>query len=113
MVRCVTITRWTPQTARALRERWDTVIKGTAPKAVLDAFAKINWITQEISLSNRISVVVWEVEEKDLIETSSLSLYMQDVCTQEEYMVMSMEDYLTAQEKLPPGTIPKPESWTK
>ena len=113
MVRCVTITRWTPQTARAIRERWDTVIKGTAPKAVLDAFAKIKWITQEISLPNRIAVAVWEAEEKDLIETTPLTLYMQDVCTQEEYMVMSMEDYLTAQEKLPPEKIPKPECWTK
>jgi len=113
MVRCVTITRWTPQTARAIRERWDTVIKGTAPKAVLDAFAKIKWITQDISLSNRLAVAVWEVEEKDLIEISSLNLYMQDVCTEEEYMVMSMEDYLTAQEKLPAEKIPKPESWTK
>ena len=113
MVRCVTITRWAPQTARALRERWNTVIKGTAPKVVLDAFAKIKWITQEFSLSSRIAVAVWEAEEKDLVETAALTLYLQDVCTQEEYLVMSMEDYLTAQERLPAEKIPKPESWTK
>jgi len=111
MVRFVEITRWTPETARALRERWDTVVKGTAPKAVLDAFAKIKWITQELSLPNRMAVMVYEVEEKDLVEMTPLSLYFQDVCTQEEYPVMSMEDYLTAQEKLPPEKIPKPEAW--
>jgi hypothetical protein len=114
MVRLVTITRWTPQTARAIRERWDTIVKGTAPQAVLDAFAKMKIITNEVSLSNRFGVMVFEIAEKDMAETGPiLSLYMQDVCTQEEYPIVSMEDYLAAQEKLPPEKIPKPESWTK
>jgi len=112
-VRVVTITRWTPQTARALRERWDTIIKGTAPKTVLDAFAKFKIIANEISLANRFSVMVSEIAEKDYVEITPVSLYMQDVCTQESYVVISMEDYLTAQEKLPLEKIPKPESWTK
>jgi len=113
MTRFVNITRWDPQTARALRERWNAVINGTAPQAVLDAFAKIKWITQDISLPNRLSVMVYEVEEKDLLATVPLSLYMQDVCMQEEYLSATMEDFLAASEKLPPETIPKPESWTK
>jgi len=114
MVRLVVITRWTPQTARAIRERWNTIVKGTAPKAVLDAFAKIKIITNELSLPNRFGVMVFEMEEKNRVEAGTiLSLYMQDVCTQEEYPVVSMEDYLAAQEKLPPEKIPKPESWTK
>jgi len=111
MIRFVSITRWTPETARALRERYDTIIKGTAPKAVLDAFAKIKFITQEVSLSNRFVVMVSEVEEKDLLATVPLSMYMQDVCTQEEYPVMSMEDYLKASEALPMEKVPKPEPW--
>jgi len=111
MIRFVSITRWTPETARALRERYDTIIKGTAPKAVLDAFAKIKFITQEVSLSNRFVVMVSEVEEKDLLATVPLSMYMQDVCTEEEYPVMSMEDYLKASEVLPMEKIPKPEPW--
>lgn len=41
MVMFVNITRWRPETARALPERWMTVINGTAPKPVLDAFAKM------------------------------------------------------------------------
>ena len=113
MVRFVSITRWTPQTARALEERWMTVINGTAPKAVLDAFAKIKFITQEISLSNRFAIMVSEIEEKDLLETTPLSMYMQDVCTQEEYTVMTMEEYLKVRELLPMEKIPKPEPWTK
>jgi hypothetical protein len=113
MVRFVSITRWTPETARALYERWMTVVNSTAPKPVLDAFAKIKIITQEISLANKFAVMVFEIEEKDLIETTPLSMYMQDVCTEEEYPVMSMEDYLKASEMLPMEKIPKPEPWTK
>jgi hypothetical protein len=113
MVRFVSITRWTPETARALQERWMTVINGTAPKAVLNAFAKIKVITNEVSLSNRFALMLFETEEKDLVETVLLSIYMQDVCTQEEYTVMSMEDYLKASEALPMEKIPKPERWTK
>jgi hypothetical protein len=36
---------------------------------------------------------------------------MQDVCTQEEYLVMNMEEYLRASEALPMEKIPKPEPW--
>jgi hypothetical protein len=111
MVRFASITRWTPETARALRERWNTIIKGTAPKAVLDAFAKMKIITQEISLPNKVAITVMEVEEKDIVEVTPFSLYMQDVCTEDDYVVMTMEDYLAAQEKLPPEKIPKPEPW--
>jgi len=113
MIRFVSITRWTPQTARALAERWMTVVNGTAPKAVLDAFAKIKIIAQEISLSNRFAIMVSEIEEKDLLETVPLSMYMQDVCTQEEYTVMTMEEYFKVRELLPMEKIPKPEPWTK
>jgi len=111
MLRFVTITRWTPETARALNERWMTVVKGTAPKPVLDAFAKIKYISQEISLSNSIAISVYEIDEKDLPETVPLSMYVQDVCTQEQYLVISMENFVKAQEVLPIGTIPKPEPW--
>ena len=113
MVRFVTITRWTPETARALRKRYDTIIKGTAPKVVLDAFAKLKIITNEISLPNRFGVMIYEIEEKDLVELAPLSLYMQDVCTQEQFVIISMDDYLKATEALPPEKIPKPECWTK
>jgi len=111
MVRFVAITRWTPETARALQERWMTLVNGTAPKAVLDAFAKVKVIANEISLPNRLAVMVFEVEEKDSIETIPLSMYMQDVCTQEAHPVVSVEDYLKALEALPLAKIPKPEPW--
>ena len=111
MVRFISITRWTPETARALAERWMTVVNGTAPKAVLNAFANIKVIANEISLPNRLVVMIFEVDEKDLVDTVPLSMYMQDVCTQEEYTVMSMEDYLKASEALPMEKIPKPEPW--
>jgi hypothetical protein len=113
MVRFATIVRWTPETARAVRERYDSIIKGKAPKAVLDAFTKIKWITQEISLPNHLAIMVFEVEEKDFLAVQPLSLYMGEVCTEEEYQVMTFEDYLAASEKLPAEKIPKPEPWWK
>ena len=109
----VTITRWTPETARALPERWMTVVNGTAPKPVLNAFAKMKIITQVISLANRFAVMVSEIEEKDLAETIPLSIYLQNVCTQEQCTVMTMEDWLKAREALPTEKVPKPERWTK
>jgi uncharacterized protein YlxP (DUF503 family) len=111
MVMFVTITRWTPETARAMQKRWMKVVNGTAPKPVLDAFAKEKIITQVISLTNRFTLMVSETEEKDLSETLPLSMYFQDVCTQESYVVSSMEDYFKALETLPVEKIPKPEPW--
>jgi len=113
MVMFVNITRWKPETARALTERWMTVINGTAPKPVLDAFAKMKIITQVISLPNRFAIMVSEIEEKDLADTTPLSMYLQDVCTQKQCTVMTMEDWLKAREALPMEKVPKPERWTK
>ena len=107
----VTITRWTPETARALQERWMKVINGTAPKPVLDAFAKYKIITQVISPTNRFALMVTEVKEEDYGETLPLSMWLQDVCTQEGYTVVSMEDFFGALEALPMEKIPKPEPW--
>jgi hypothetical protein len=109
----VTITRWTPETARALQERWMRVVNGTAPKPVLDAFAKEKIITQVVSLTNRFALMVAEMEEKDYGETLPLSMWLQDVCIQESYAVVSMEDYFKALETLPLEKVPKPEPWTK
>ncbi|MDH5376091.1 MAG: hypothetical protein OEW95_09825 [Candidatus Bathyarchaeota archaeon] len=107
----VSITRWTPETARALQERWMMVVNGTAPKPVLDAFAKYKIMTQVISPTNRFSFMVAEVKEKDYGETLPLSMWLQDVCTQEAYTVVSMEDFFKALETLPMEKIPKPEQW--
>jgi len=109
----VSITRWTPQTALALRKRWDTVVKGTAPKAVLDAFAKFKVITQVMSLVNNLSVMVYEIEEKDSVETNNVAVYLQDVCTMETYPVISFEDWMKVMEAVPIEKIPKPEPWWK
>ena len=109
----VTITRWTPQTTRALTERWMTVVNGTAPKAVLDAFAKIKVITQVTSLVNNLSVMVYEIEEKDIVEANNVAAYLADVCTMETYPVITEEDWLKVNEAVPLEKIPKPEHWTK
>lgn len=93
MPRFVNIVRWTPQTARALRERWNTVITGKAPKAVLDAFSKIKVVTFEISLGNNFSLMVYEVEEKDLVEANIVAYYLAGVCKMETYPVISVQDY--------------------
>ena len=105
----VTITRWTPQTTRALEQRYMTLINGTAPKAVLDAFAKFKIITQAISLVNNLSVMVYEIEEKDIVEANNVAHYIEDVCTMETYPAITQEDWLTVIEAVPLEKIPKPE----
>ena len=107
MVRFVSITRWTPQTVRALDELWNTVTTGKAPKAVLDAFAKFKVIAFEFSLGNNLVVMVSEVEEKDLVDAAIVTRYLQSVCTMESYQTISFEDYLKVREALPWKDIPK------
>ena len=36
----VSISRWTPERAEAVEKRWDTMLNGTAPKVVMDAWAR-------------------------------------------------------------------------
>ena len=90
-----------------------TVVNGTAPKIVLDSFAKYKVITQEVSLPNNFSIMVFEIEEKDMIEAGIVTAYLQDVCTMEAYPVASFENALKVMEALPMEKIPKPEPWTK
>ena len=111
MVRLVTITRWTPQTVRALEERWNAVTTGKAPKVVLDAFAKYKIITFEISMGNNFAVMVFEID--DTTVSDIVARWLIDVCTFETYPVCSFDDYLKEMEALPLEKIPKPESWTK
>ena len=111
MVMFVTITRWTPETARALQERYMTVVKGTAPKAVLDAFAKFKIITEVTSLPSNIAVMVYELADKDFVEANNAAIYLQDVCTQETFPVITIEDWVQVTEAVPLAKIPKPEPW--
>jgi len=104
----VTITRWTPQIVRALQQRWMTVINGTAPKAVLDAFAKINVITQVVSTVNNCTVMVYEIKDKDMVEANNVAHYLADVCTMETFPVITMEDWVKVTEAVPLAKIPKP-----
>jgi len=62
-------------------------------------------------MTNRFGVMVFEIAEKDMVASHALGLYLQDVCMQEEYPVIGMEDYLTVLEKLSPEKIPNPEQW--
>jgi len=105
----VTITRWTPETSRALQERWLTVVNGTAPKAVLDAFAKVKVITQVTSLVNNCSVMVYELKDKDVVEANNVPHYLGDVCTMETFPVITIEDWVKVTEAVPLAKIPKPK----
>ena len=110
MARYVSISRWTPQTARALDERWNTVTTGKAPKVVQDAFAKFKIISFEIASGNDFSVMVFEVDEAS---ADIVRRYLVDVCTMETYPVTSFEDWMKVMEALPMEEVPKPEPWTK
>jgi len=103
----VTISRWTPEQAEGMERRWDTMLKGTAPKAVMDAWAKMKIVTQVVSPQNGCSVMVVEVTDQTWIDGTVLCRYMEDVVSMESFPVCSMEEYLKVREKLPREKIPK------
>lgn len=100
MGRFVSISRWTPEQYGGLQKRWDTVLNGTAPKAVMDAYAKFKIITMEMCPARQFALMVWEMKDEDWPDAGLVSLYMQDVCQQEAYPVFSMEEWLKVREKL-------------
>ena len=60
----VTISRYTPEQAEAAEKRWDTMLKGTAPKAVMDALAKMKIIAQVASPQNGFSLMIVDVTDQ-------------------------------------------------
>jgi len=103
----VSITRYTPEQAEALEKRWDTILKGTAPKAVMDAWAKIKVITMVASPQNGFNLSVLEVTDQTWIDGTVVSRYMADVCSLESYPACSMEQWLEVTKRLPQEQIPK------
>lgn len=103
----VTISRYTPEQAEALDERWDTVLNGTAPKAVLDALAKMKIINQVTSPQNGFAVMISEVTDQTWLDGTVVCRYMQDLCSMETYPVCSMEQWLEVKKRLPAEEISK------
>ena len=103
----VSISRWTPERAEAVEERWDTMLNGTAPKVVMDAWAKMKIIAQVTSPQNGFSLMVLEVTDETWIDGTILCRYMGDVASFESYPVCIMEQWLEVKKKLPLEQIPK------
>jgi hypothetical protein len=103
----VTISRYTPEQAEATEKRWDTLLTGTAPKAVMDALAKMKIIAQVASPQNGFSLMIVDVTDQTWFDGTLLCRYMADVCSLESYPVCSMEQWLKVKEKLPLEKIPK------
>ncbi|MBM4444665.1 MAG: hypothetical protein FJ020_05090 [Chloroflexi bacterium] len=103
----VTIGRWTPDQAEAMDRRFDTLLNGTAPKAVMDAWAKMKIIAQVISPQNGCSVMVVDVTDQTWLDGTLICRYMEDVVSLESFPVCSLEEYLKVKEKLPRDKIPK------
>jgi hypothetical protein len=99
----VSIYRWTPEQADALDRRWEAILKGTAPKAVRDAYARMKIITQVVSPQNGFSLAVLEVTDQTWVDGSVICAYLSDVCTQETYPVCSIEQYLEVKTRLSAG----------
>jgi hypothetical protein len=104
------VTTWNSQNARALNMRYNDLLTGKAPKAVLESFAKIKVITTETSLDSRTSFMLCEVADEDRVAANVVQMYFQEVCEQDTYPVLSPEDYLKVLKILPIEKIPKPES---
>ena len=90
-----------------MEKRWDTILNGTAPKAVMDAFGKMKIITQVVSPQNGFSVMVVEVTDQTWIDGTVLCRHVDDVVSLESFPVCTMEEYLKVREKLPREQIPK------
>lgn len=101
MGRWVSITRWTPEQYSGLMKKWETIANGTAPKPVLDGWAKIKIITMEVCPANQFTLMVWEMKDEDWPDAGLVSLYMQDVAQMESYSVFSIEEWMKIQAKLP------------
>ena len=103
----VSIYRYTPEQVEALEERMNTIMNGTAPKVVLDAFSKmkiINWVE---SLNNGFSLVICEVTDQMWLDGNLINRYLADVVKMESYPCVSMEDSLKLDKMLPLDQIPK------
>jgi hypothetical protein len=103
----VSIARWTPEQAEAMEKRWDTILNGTAPKAVMDAWAKMKIVTQVVSPQNSFTLTVLEVTDQTWLDGTLVSRYVGDVCSLESYPACSLEEYLKVRERLPLDKIPK------
>lgn len=103
----VTISTWRPENGGAMEKRWDTILKGTAPKVVMDAMAKMKVVAQVVSPQSGFSLMLMEVSDATWMDGTLLCRYMQDVCSMVTSPVVSMEDWLKIKEKLPAEMIPK------
>jgi hypothetical protein len=92
MARYVSIFRWKPENARAAFQRGQSLTNGTAPKEIIAAAAKIKIISQNYCPYNNFTLLIYEVEEKDLIEASLVTIYFQNVMSMETYPVLNEAD---------------------
>ena len=94
MGRYVTIFRWTADQAQELNRRSRTLTDLTAPKEVLAAVAKIKMISTAYAPNNFFNIVIYEVDEKDMVEATLVSIYFMTTCSMETYPVLSEADSL-------------------
>jgi hypothetical protein len=103
----VSIIRYTPEQAEALEERWDTVLNGTAPKAVMEAFSKMKIINMVQSPQNGFSLSIMEVTDQTWLDGTLVCRYLSDVASLEIHPCVSAEDWLKLKKRLPAEQIPK------
>ena len=103
----VSIIRYTPEQADALEKRWDTILNGTAPKAVMEAVSKMKYINQVMSPQNGFTLSIMEVTDQTWLDGTLLCRYIADVATMEIYPCVSAEDWEKLRKRLPADQIPK------
>jgi len=103
----VSIVRYTPEQAEALEERWDTVLNGTAPKAVMEAFSKMKIVNMVESPQNGFSLSIMEVTDQTWLDGTLVCRYLSDVASLEIYPCVSTDDWLKLKKRLPADQIPR------
>jgi len=94
MARYMTIYRYTPEQAHLIYKRLMSLADQSAPKPVLEAFAKAKSITAEYATSSNFFVWIYEIEDKDLPGLSLVAMYIGDACTMETHPVLSAEEQM-------------------
>ena len=103
----VSILRWTPEQAEAVHERWASVANGTAPKAVMDAMAKMKYVAQVVSPQNGFELDVMEVTDETWVDGSLLADWIGEVGKLEAYPVCSWDQYLEVVKRRSPQQGPQ------
>ena len=89
-MRYVVIAKYTPDNFRDVTKRMMSVATGEAPKPVLEAHKKFNYIAQESAIGSCYTFQIVETDDQKAMAT--VAAYFADLLNFEIYPTLSMEE---------------------